>query len=67
LILKYLIKINQASEGKNDMIWDADGFAQVLPKDKREVVLVLRNHFKVVCGMTGDGVNDSPALKQVRM
>lgn len=46
----------------NELIWNADGFAQVLPKDKREVVLVLKNHFKQVVGMTGDGVNDAPAL-----
>ena len=51
-----------ASETTNQLIWDADGFAQVLPRDKREVVLVLRNKFNVVCGMTGDGVNDAPAL-----
>ena len=30
-----------------------DGFAQVLPRDKREVVLVLKNTFKQVVGMTG--------------
>lgn len=43
-------------------IFDADGFAQVLPSDKREVVEVLKNHHKLVVGMTGDGVNDAPAL-----
>jgi H+-transporting ATPase len=43
-------------------ILDADGFAQVLPKDKREVVKVLREDFGLVVGMTGDGVNDAPAL-----
>ena len=50
------------SESTKELIWNSDGFAQVLPRDKREVVLVLKNHYKVVCGMTGDGVNDAPAL-----
>eukprot|EP00438_Fugacium_kawagutii_P033743 Skav209659 [mRNA] locus=scaffold2126:113707:122557:+ [translate_table: standard] len=43
-----------------------DGFAQVLPKDKREVILVLQNRGLVV-GMTGDGVNDAPALAQAQI
>eukprot|EP00977_Amphora_coffeiformis_P012446 scaffold3077_cov162-Amphora_coffeaeformis.AAC.5 len=52
---------------KNDMIWNADGFAAVLPSDKREVVLTLRNEFGVVTGMTGDGVNDAPALSAAQV
>lgn len=50
------------SQEGHDIIRRAHGFAQVLPRDKREVVLVLRNVFNQVCGMTGDGVNDAPAL-----
>jgi len=46
----------------HELIWNADGFAQVLPKDKREVVLVLKETYKQIVGMTGDGVNDAPAL-----
>jgi H+-transporting ATPase len=50
------------TQERNELIRHANGFAQVLPKDKREVVLVLRNVFNQVIGMTGDGVNDAPAL-----
>lgn len=57
----------QASQTRDELIWQADGFAQVLPRDKREVVLVLRNVYKVVCGMTGDGVNDAPALSAAQV
>jgi H+-transporting ATPase len=47
------------TESRNELIRNADGFAQVLPRDKREVVLVLKNHYNLVCGMTGDGVSIS--------
>ena len=50
-----------------EMIKEAGGFAQVLPRDKREVVLTLRNKFKAVVGMTGDGVNDAPALSSAQV
>lgn len=37
------------------------GFAEVLPKDKYEIVSIARGHH--VVAMTGDGVNDLPAVK----
>jgi H+-transporting ATPase len=48
---------NAEAQAKKELIWEADGFAAVLPSDKREVVLTLRNEYGVVTGMTGDGVN----------
>ena len=47
-------------------IRDRGGFAQVMPKDKHEVVRVLQSQGKVV-GMTGDGVNDAPALAKAQI
>jgi H+-transporting ATPase len=44
-------------------IEDADGFAQVFPEHKFHIVDVMQKHDHLV-GMTGDGVNDAPALKK---
>jgi plasma-membrane proton-efflux P-type ATPase len=46
-----------------DLLAGADGFAEVFPEDKYIVVQHLQAAGHVT-GMTGDGVNDAPALRQ---
>ena len=48
------------------MIEDVDGFAEVMPEDKFNIVA---NFQKLghITGMTGDGVNDAPALRKANV
>jgi H+-transporting ATPase len=48
------------------VIEESDGFAEVYPEDKYKIVKLLQENGHMV-GMTGDGVNDSPALKQAEL
>ncbi|CAN1301255.1 Plasma membrane ATPase [Linum perenne] len=52
-----------ASLPVDELIEKADGFAGVFPEHKYEIVKRLQEK-KHICGMTGDGVNDAPALKK---
>ena len=58
--------IAQAGNPAADLFGGADGFAEVFPEDKYIVVQHLQAA-RHVTGMTGDGVNDAPALRQAEV
>ena len=57
-------KLPKSEQGK--AIDDCNGIAEIFPEDKYWVVKQLQSTGKTV-GMTGDGVNDAPALKQAEL
>jgi len=62
--LKELVKENPAKAA--EVAEKSDGFAEIYPEDKYTIVKSLQAKGHVV-GMTGDGVNDAPALRQAEV
>ncbi len=56
----------QNPEKAEEMAERCDGFAEIYPGDKYTIVRSLQGKGHIV-GMTGDGVNDAPALKQAEV
>ena len=59
-----LEKLSESDQAK--ILDEYDGLAEIYPEDKYKVVKLLQSRGHMV-GMTGDGVNDSPALKQAEV
>jgi H+-transporting ATPase len=57
---------NLSETEQSKLIDESDGFAEIYPEDKYRIVKLLQSRGHMV-GMTGDGVNDAPALKQAEM
>jgi len=55
--------LDKSDRQARKIIEEADGFAQVFPEHKYHIVELLQEK-KHIVGMTGDGVNDAPALKK---
>ncbi|KAJ3009688.1 hypothetical protein HKX48_007801 [Thoreauomyces humboldtii] len=61
-----LVDPKYTDEELTDRVIKADGFAHVIPEHKYRVVELLQKRGQLV-GMTGDGVNDAPALKKANV
>ena len=55
--------LDKSDSEAESVVEKADGFAEVFPEHKYRIVDLLQKKGHIVC-MTGDGVNDAPALKK---
>ena len=62
LPIRDILKLKREAEVEH-LIEEADGFSEVFPEHKYRIVGYLQKRGHLV-GMTGDGVNDAPALKR---
>lgn len=58
--------VEENPEKASEIAEESDGFAEVYPQDKYSIVKSLQKKGHIV-GMTGDGVNDAPSLKQAEV
>lgn len=66
IVAASILRNHDSTFDAHDLIINSNGFAGVVPEDKFGIVQNLQKHHEIT-GMTGDGVNDAPALKQAEV